>query len=717
MAGTASNAVATGLSAVQLRVQLQAGSVYWNPVGGDFDQGNGELAWFNAVTASNPLWTSWTSSTTEISFTGADGSTFTVIARARNKAGTYSTTYASNTFVYDSLAPETGVLTPANLAFVNAFGTLTGTAADLPAAHPAAVTSMQVRIKRLSDNNFWNGGLGVAGAWNPATQTLTGTQGVSVSGAGWNMATANLPPAGPDVGRSYYITTSAGDSANGGGNVEAWGGVRGSTFTYDTTAPTTAISAPANAALLKTLGGLAGSGFDAVSISTVQLSVQDISITAPNCYAPASNNFTAACPNWFGAKTSTTNWTFNFAAQPWTQAHSYVIKSSATDLAANVQTAQTNASFTYDMLSPTATVTTTSDGYLNPLETELVGTSTDAPAGMSTLDIALSSSGVGSGWYNGSAFTGSAAQYFTTTTYTTAQPDAWTWDYPALTDGKNYTLRIRMNDLAANSRTQDFTFLYDETPAVASVTYPVDGAFLNVALTASGGSYDTAGAGGFASGASTIAVSIQSLNNGNCYAWGVGFTVACPNFIPATGGSAAAWTFAPSGNPLTPTHRYIVTTRATDLASNEQTAFGVGESSVTFTYVTAPPTVGVTAPVPQANDRETATTMAQLAGTASNAVATNLALVQLRVQLEAGGVYWDPTSHNFDQSNGELAWFNAVTASNPPWTSWTSTTTEISFVGTDGSTFTVVARATRRGRTRCRTRRTRSCATAGPRRP
>ena len=66
-----------------------------------------------------------------------------------------------------------------------------------------------------------------------------------------------------------------------------------------------------------------------------------------------------------------------------------------------------------------------------------------------------------------------------------------------------------------------------------------------------------------------MSVSIERIDTGLCYTFGVGFTAPCPNFIPAFG-APAAWTFVPSPNPYLTTKSYRVTALAVDNAGNTQ---------------------------------------------------------------------------------------------------------------------------------------------------
>ena len=74
----------------------------------------------------------------------------------------------------------------------------------------------------------------------------------------WSVGSSNLPApsdlaSGLQTGDSYYITTSGTDNADGGGNTEAFGGVRGSTFVFDDIPPVTGVSSPLD--FTKELGG------------------------------------------------------------------------------------------------------------------------------------------------------------------------------------------------------------------------------------------------------------------------------------------------------------------------------------------------------------------------------------------------------------------------------------------------------------------------------
>jgi kumamolisin len=117
--------------------------------------------------------------------------------------------------------------------------------------------------------------------------------------------------------------------------------------------PTTSILSPTPGGAYSSLSAFSGSSSDTVVVSTVVLSLRDASAAAPNCYSPAAEDFTAPCPAWFSAQGSTNAWTYSFGAPPWTDGHSYVLYSSATNVFNIAQLALSSAAFTFATSTPT----------------------------------------------------------------------------------------------------------------------------------------------------------------------------------------------------------------------------------------------------------------------------------------------------------------------------------------------------------------------------
>ncbi|MFI5361788.1 MAG: hypothetical protein ACHQ49_07440, partial [Elusimicrobiota bacterium] len=366
--GTASATSPDSLALVEVRYFDQGNNRFMNPAPGqalafNLSLAQSELAWTTATFVTD--WTHWYLSSGPI-FAGLDGTTFTAIARSLNQAGTFSTQYATTTFVYDSLAPQTGVSTPTNTGYISSLAEIAGTVFDYPLNNPAAIFAVNVEILRLADGEYWTGSL----PWKASATPLT-LPADNIYVSSWTIV-GSLPSLTP--GDSYYVTTSGVDSADGGGNVEPFNSPRGSTFTYDNQAPTSGIAWPVNASYRNTLTTISGTATDIVGVSTVALSVQDTSISAPNCYVPGSG-FTGTCPSWFLASGSPANWTYAFSNSAWTQANTYVFLSSAANLAEVQQTATSQSSFTYTVGIPTVTLTTAL--YINSGVTALTGTAVD----------------------------------------------------------------------------------------------------------------------------------------------------------------------------------------------------------------------------------------------------------------------------------------------------------------------------------------------------
>ncbi|MBI4386226.1 MAG: hypothetical protein HY551_02475, partial [Elusimicrobia bacterium] len=93
---------------VQARVFQSAGLDRWaNPANNLVfeltDPAQAEQAWFVAASTATPAWTQWFVSSGSIVW--LNGSTYTIVARSLDMAGSYSVPYTTITFVYDSSAP------------------------------------------------------------------------------------------------------------------------------------------------------------------------------------------------------------------------------------------------------------------------------------------------------------------------------------------------------------------------------------------------------------------------------------------------------------------------------------------------------------------------------------------------------------------------------------------------------------------------------------
>src|SRR5204863_167421 len=178
--------------------------------------GNTVAAWTDNVTL--PTWSSQT-----------DG-TYTVQAKATNKAGN-TLTGTAITFTLDKTAPAASVTSPVN---GSGYGpstvpaTFTGTAADNSGGVGLNANSTTFTLRRSSDNNYWTGLAWQSAAFNLAT-TQSGTTGNTA--AVWT-SNATMPAWGSLSDGTYTVTATATDAA---GNNFTGSGVG---FALDNTTPT-----------------------------------------------------------------------------------------------------------------------------------------------------------------------------------------------------------------------------------------------------------------------------------------------------------------------------------------------------------------------------------------------------------------------------------------------------------------------------------------------
>ncbi|HEY4450987.1 MAG TPA: S8 family serine peptidase, partial [Solirubrobacteraceae bacterium] len=189
---------------------------------------------------------------------GAGTSTFS--ASERSTSGGTLTALASSPSVQVT-APTAAISFPASSAAYNAAGWtagcapagVCGTAGDTG----STISGVQVSIKRNSDGFYWNGSSFLAGSESYLSAAGTTTWSVALSASALS------------DGATYTVHAKSTDSV---GNASS---VASSTFTYDTTAPSTTVSSPANNAFINnpapTVSGTAGTASGDDSTATVKI--------------------------------------------------------------------------------------------------------------------------------------------------------------------------------------------------------------------------------------------------------------------------------------------------------------------------------------------------------------------------------------------------------------------------------------------------------------
>ncbi|MBI5239307.1 MAG: hypothetical protein HY926_02455, partial [Elusimicrobia bacterium] len=363
----------------------------------------------------------------------------------------------------------------------------------------------------------------------------------------------------------------------------------------------------------------------------------------------------------------------------------YWVVARSSDLAGNVQTAfnvnTDSKTVVFDLQAATAAVNNfalvAGASYYNMYVTSFTGTATDAPAGVGSLRIAVSSSpsGVNNSWWNGTDFSGldAASTYMSTSSYAAG---AWSRDFaagfPRMNNGLTYKVQVLALDKAApfNSQAWQYNFYYDSAAPTAYIGTPVSGSYINGPITITGTAADVVAAA--YSDLANVRVSIQELSgagaSGLCFDGAAAFDQTCPNFL-ATGGAPASWNYTPPGNPYGTGRTYLVVSSATDRANNRQVGALVGQSSNTFIYNTTVPETKFVVP----NGAGYQSNLTQVTGTAIGSNGVPLAYVQVRISdLSQSGKYWDDSAQGFNNIAGEAAWYgSSATASD--WTVWHAT--------------------------------------------
>ncbi|NOJ92667.1 OmpA family protein [Corallococcus coralloides] len=430
----------------------------------------------------------------------ADG-TYTVTAVSSN--GTTNSTQASSTFTVDQTPPAVAISTPTDGSTINTPNvTVTGTS--------VGATSVTL--------NFDNASYGP----------------ITVNGDGsWS-----FPLPGPLAEDTYTVTAVAVDAAGNTSTPDS------STFTVDLTAPTVAISSPADGDVI---------GTNTVTVTGTSTGATSVTLTYSGTdYGPipvdASGNWSYTLPVTLPEGPNT-------------------VTAVSTDAAGNTSTPATST-FTVDLTVPTVAISTPANNTsVNTATVTVTGTTTNATSVTLTFD---------------------GASYGPITVDASGN---WSYALPGpLADGTYTVTAVSVNGAGTNSATATSTFTVDLTPPTVAISTPVDGSTVNTPnVTVTGTS----------TGATSVTLTYNGTDYGPIPVDGAGnWSYPLPVTLPEGSITVTATATDAAGNESTPddiTFTVDLTAPEVDItapvdgttvASNTVTVTGtsVGATSVTVNF-------------------------------------------------------------------------------------------------------------------------------------
>ena len=457
----------SGVGHVELEIKNQTDGFYWG--GSLFDQVSS--SWV-AVGGSLASW-SYTAPT------WIANKNYQLRARATDVAGNISTTSVIS-FIYDTTAPVVSVILIPSQLYQGAgtINVLSGTAHDGLVNPRSGLQAIQLALydEDDGDSDKWYSGSSGSGfnqtlaSWRTTSSTIT----VASSSAPWSY------PFGADTiptwqnGHQYDLYVRAQDAAQ---NISA---VVVSTFVYDPTNPTGAITKP-NGAIQphyeKSLSILSGTANDttggprAGSVSSVQIRMRHISgnvwwnlrqAVGQNCDTDGSDTDNNA---WITATTTNnwTNWSYNAAIPNWVSGLNYAISMRVIDAAGNISSIA-YSTFTFDTNLPNSAITNPGNsGLVRTLGISgIQGTATDSGSPVAQVRIAIQRLNDRLWWNSTNVnFTdASVTPIFRTGVNIGSLPS---WNYPItslgdgnLVSGASYYITSEATDSAGNVQT-DFS--------------------------------------------------------------------------------------------------------------------------------------------------------------------------------------------------------------------------------------------------------------------
>jgi parallel beta-helix repeat protein len=324
-------------------------------------------------------------------------------------------------FKIDTTAPRSELNFPVNDWFYNSLNIINGSATEL--LNGTGIQKIEIIIKRLSDNYYWNGT-----QWT-SLETWLDTTG----GSDWSYDSNNVAWSS---GIQYKVQSRAVDYAQNFENAR-----KGNMFTIDMEKPKSIVEYPTNDTYLNDLSNISGSSIDfgGSQIENLEISIQRLD---DGYYWDGSKwNSNEA---WLSVK-GIDPWFYNSTDIQWSTDSWYLIRSRATDFTGNIEQLSYGTIFLFDNTPPELSILINNGvEYTNTISALVKINSTDTGSGISVMALRIK----GSDWSDWQTYISSIIL-----------------DLPII-DGEK-TISIRVKDNANNIATASDSIILDTTPPYA----------------------------------------------------------------------------------------------------------------------------------------------------------------------------------------------------------------------------------------------------------
>ncbi|MEW5906446.1 MAG: hypothetical protein AB1734_06660, partial [Elusimicrobiota bacterium] len=310
--------------------------------------------------------------------TWTSGARYRIRGRARDNVSNTDMVLSTATFQYDTDVPVSTVTYPVNGSHLTSAAlpiTISGTSFDLPLVDKSGVNHMRMYFRRSNGDYFT--GLG----WQTGPYELT----INAPYDNWTYAMTGDTYVD---GERYDVSVMARDAA---GNQEAFN-LR-STFVYDISRPTGAITYPVNDGFIAQTGRIAGTAFDTPNgiVDLARVRIRQLTGPKPDHYWRVSDSswtVQGAPEVWndiplHGTLSPGGTW-WQLNTTPWQSGETYEMNATVRDRAGNFRLGySTVTAIKADFTAPTSTVTY--PAHLADLQEELnviSGSASDSPPGV-----------------------------------------------------------------------------------------------------------------------------------------------------------------------------------------------------------------------------------------------------------------------------------------------------------------------------------------------